>query len=325
MSKRRLTNGQQTFTDPRSDHKVKFPVVYFLRVADDEFNANATVKVGYSDNYESRLAQHKASKLGRRPVVSELCVVAGSLADEDRVLKYFASFRLPNEDEVFYPEESLLDYIRWLRDQYFVWVRHDVYFPLLESIPIVDSSLWLPNDGRRKIAQRALMFDDPFRLGDRQVTPDDFYTNQIIIERVRDAYGGTIDLDPASHAVANSVIKAQRIFTIADDGLQQTWDGKVWLNPPFGQWERWTSKILQELPNIDELCVLATTRTLTAQYFHALVKAASAMCILDGRIKFWGANASTPTDGHVILYFGPHQDTFIGAMKEIGRTYVNTE
>lgn len=46
---------------------------------------------------------------------------------------------------------------------------------------------------------------------------------------------GTIDLDPASSATANERVKAVRIFTKADDGLQQEWHGKVWMNHPFGK------------------------------------------------------------------------------------------
>lgn len=47
---------------------------------------------------------------------------------------------------------------------------------------------------------------------------------------------GRIDLDPATSELANTRVRAQRIFTI-DDGIEtfrSRWDGNVFLNPPGG-------------------------------------------------------------------------------------------
>ncbi len=43
---------------------------------------------------------------------------------------------------------------------------------------------------------------------------------------------GKIDLDPASDIEAQKVVKAKRIYDEEVDGLQQTWHGRIWLNPP---------------------------------------------------------------------------------------------
>ena len=49
---------------------------------------------------------------------------------------------------------------------------------------------------------------------------------------------GHIALDPASCASANEVVRAEQIFTEADDGLSKPWEGPVFLNPPGGRAER---------------------------------------------------------------------------------------
>jgi hypothetical protein len=55
-----------------------------------------------------------------------------------------------------------------------------------------------------------------------------------IMERAREALGG-IDLDPATHPIAQQTIGAATFYTAADNGLDRPWFGRVWLNPPFNR------------------------------------------------------------------------------------------
>lgn len=62
------------------------------------------------------------------------------------------------------------------------------------------------------------------------------YTPAWIVEAAREVLGGAIDLDPASCELANRTVRAVRIFTRQDDGLERDWNAeRVFLNPPGGK------------------------------------------------------------------------------------------
>ena len=69
---------------------------------------------------------------------------------------------------------------------------------------------------------------------------DQWGTPKSIIDRVYCTFGSSIDLDPASSELANETIKAKRILTEEDNGLEYEWfekeeRGSVFLNPPSGK------------------------------------------------------------------------------------------
>jgi hypothetical protein len=58
---------------------------------------------------------------------------------------------------------------------------------------------------------------------------------------------GAIDLDPCSNSRESPNVPAARHYTVQENGLEQPWEGKVFLNPPFGPGvEVWFSKLYQE-------------------------------------------------------------------------------
>jgi len=98
---------------------------------------------------------------------------------------------------------------------------------------------------------------------------------------------GSIDLDPASNAIANEVVQAKQYFSAEDDGLQRQWHGNVWLNPPYSSnlLKKFAKKLIEELPYIDNAIVLVNNATET-EWFKTLVSKATAICFPYHRIKF---------------------------------------
>lgn len=75
----------------------------------------------------------------------------------------------------------------------------------------------------------------------------EYYTPPRIVEAARRTMGA-IDLDPASSATANQRVGAARFYTEVDDGLAQPWEGRIWMNHPFGRTTNgpWVRKIESE-------------------------------------------------------------------------------
>ncbi|MEN6565868.1 MAG: DNA N-6-adenine-methyltransferase [Veillonellales bacterium] len=150
---------------------------------------------------------------------------------------------------------------------------------------------------------------------------NEWFTPKEYIDAVK-AVMGSIDLDPASCQIANTVVQAAKYYTILDDGLNKDWIGNVFLNPPYAQplIDNFSNKLISEITsqNINQAIVLVNNATET-KWFQLLASKSSAICFPKSRIKFWSpVKESAPLQGQAFLYFGSEIEKFINGFGKYG-------
>jgi hypothetical protein len=155
---------------------------------------------------------------------------------------------------------------------------------------------------------------------------NEHYTPSDIVERARRLMG-SIDLDPASCAEANAIVKAAQYMTLADpsmpggrpvDGLSaRPWKGNVFLNPPGGVFKvlnksfsnaaLWWAALVQDWlsGDVKEAVFIGFTLEILrhSQNGCPLPVQAFHRCYPKKRLKFSGAQQ--PTHANVIVYLPP--------------------
>jgi phage N-6-adenine-methyltransferase len=115
---------------------------------------------------------------------------------------------------------------------------------------------------------------------------DDWYTPEDWVAPAR-ALMGAIDLDPASCAAANAVVRAARYYTKQDDGLVLPWVGRVWLNPPYSRVADFAAKLETEFDagRVTQAIMLCNARP-DPEWFRRLAVRFPLLCT-KGRVRFW--------------------------------------
>ena len=149
-----------------------------------------------------------------------------------------------------------------------------------------------------------------------------WFTPEQYIEAARAVMGG-IDLDPASHPVAQQTVNAERFFTPEDDGLKQEWIGRIWLNPPYAQplIGQFVDKLLEEHGDgrVAQAVMLTHNYTDTS-WFHRAEAFATLICFTRGRIKFVDEDGDecAPTQGQAFFYYGRDREAFESTFSQFG-------
>ncbi len=154
---------------------------------------------------------------------------------------------------------------------------------------------------------------------------NEWYTPSRYVDAAREVLG-TIDLGPASNALANETVQAATFYDQRTDGLNKPWPGRVWLNPPYGRAEAggsnqdiWSLRLIDQYHSgVTTEAILLVNAAVDTAWFQRLF--AFPVCFPDGRINFDTPDGATSgsTHGSALVYLGPQRDCFIDVFGRFG-------
>ncbi len=163
------------------------------------------------------------------------------------------------------------------------------------------------------------------------MSSNEWYTPSRYVEAARSVMGG-IDLDPASCELANQTVRAARYYTKEQNGLMQSWYGRVWCNPPYGRakgsrdgksvshQQAFAEKLQREyaVGNVEEAILLSLGNS-NSLWFQPLLD--YVVCCHRGRIHFDRPDGTTGDFGFPLsfIYLGPHERLFATIFSQFGR------
>lgn len=106
----------------------------------------------------------------------------------------------------------------------------------------------------------------------------EWYTPKWIFEKLDLEF----DIDPSSPFDFETNVPAVKKLTVFDDGLKSEWEGRVWLNPPYG---KDTAAWMERMINHNNGIALVFSRTDSA-WFQSALNTADAVLFISGRIQF---------------------------------------
>lgn len=172
-------------------------------------------------------------------------------------------------------------------------------------------------------------------------TNDDRITPPHVIQIAREVMGGGIDLDPASSAEANKIVKATTWIGKKGHGSgprnspRHPWRGRIWLNPPCSR-PLCSQFIFRALEEYKKGCtdgagivimILVNNATET-KWFQPLLR--YPVCLIAGRLSFHlpvrGA-VREARQGQALFYLGPSPRRFsmICLARKIGTVFLCPE
>lgn len=154
----------------------------------------------------------------------------------------------------------------------------------------------------------------------------EWYTPKKYLDAVHEVLGG-VDLDPASNKQANENVRAVEFFTADQDGLEQDWWGRVFLNPPYGKSEEhgslagaFCNKAMAEYESGNVQGCIVLVNSLHSQNWQAALYDYT-VCFVDHRIQFIsgdGEENKNPTFQNIFVYMGDNNELFAKAFSKFG-------
>lgn len=147
---------------------------------------------------------------------------------------------------------------------------------------------------------------------EREAQKDEWLTPPHILAAL-----GEFDLDPCA-PIGRPWDTANKHYTVADDGLNQKWEGRVFCNPPYG---RETQKWLNQCAIHDNAIALVFARTETRMFFDSIWQQATAIFFIKGRLSFHsvdGAKGGTAGAPSVLVAYGRDNADYLKNLKIAG-------
>ncbi len=147
---------------------------------------------------------------------------------------------------------------------------------------------------------------------------DSWCTPREVVDALLRMWPDGPDLDPCSNS--RSIVPAKMRWDIGDDGLAREWFGNVYVNPPFsrGGAEAFFSRC--RVPPCYAVVGCCICDPSVGWFKH--VWRADAVCFPDHRVGFVPPPGVTDPGFNrpvALPYWGPHDDDFAAAFRELGR------
>lgn len=126
---------------------------------------------------------------------------------------------------------------------------------------------------------------------DNWATPQDFF------DKMNSRFG-PFELDVCA---SKENAKCPRYFTSDDNGLSRQWDGRCWMNPPYGRAiGLWMRKAYESSLSGATVVCLVPARTDTAWWHN--YAALGKVEFIRGRLKFGGQKNSAPFPSAIVVF-----------------------
>ncbi|WP_291741062.1 DNA N-6-adenine-methyltransferase [Clostridium sp.] len=125
-------------------------------------------------------------------------------------------------------------------------------------------------------------------------TPQDFF------DKLNDEFN--FDLDPCC---TRENAKCKKYFTINEDGLKQSWEGRiVFCNPPYGkEIRKWVEKAhFESMKENTKVVMLIPARTDTSYFHDYIYNKVKEIRFIRGRLKFGKSKNSAPFPSMVVVF-----------------------
>ena len=241
--------------------------------------------------------------------------------------------------EYFHIEDELIEWVLWLRQQWFVSFEPDDH---VGDFPAEHFDSWIPKPERRterppldasKLVQDYEQLRGPLAntawswMPDMTASFQDYFTPTELVARAVEAMGG-IDGDAASHWIAQKRLRMAGVeipefLHVNRSAFTHDWFERTWLNPPYGENDRWFKRALEMMDagKTEQLCMLSPVYAFTTGIAGEIMARSAAAVLLSPTPKFY--NPGDPSkDGtnlpHAIVYWGERRDEFLRAFAGTG-------